>query len=196
MIQNLADLPQPCRENVGVEKMLIDVHAPSVTLYKCIETYYEDGMDSHSEFRWEQYGMAMSDYLPDIPAPFRQSRPTWHAYFMGIAEAVAARASCPRATCGAVVVDGRNRIVSTGYNGAPPGEPDCLEVGCDMEGDHCQRALHAEVNAVAHAARSGASVAGCRVYIYRVNSGSVGEGPCRECLKVLTAAGVSVANEY
>ena len=33
--------------------------------------------------------------------------------------------------------------------------------------DHCQRALHAEVNAVAHAARSGASVEGCRVYIYR-----------------------------
>ena len=122
----------------------------------------------------------------------RRTRLDWHEYFIGIAHAVAARASCPRAQCGVVIVDEHHRIIATGYNGAPPGHSDCLDIGCNIEDGHCQRALHAEVNAIAHAARSGASVAGCWIYIYRANNGSEGEGPCRECLKVLTAAGVTV----
>lgn len=114
-------------------------------------------------------------------------RPDWDAYFTRIAEVVSERASCPRASVGAVIVTPDNRVVATGYNGAPAGEPDCLAGGCLIEDGHCQRALHAEVNAVAWAARSGASVDGCRIYVF-------GRTPCRECLKVLRSAGVTVAN--
>ncbi|MER7445025.1 deoxycytidylate deaminase [Micromonospora avicenniae] len=61
-------------------------------------------------------------------------RPDWDAYFLGIARAVAARADCTRRQVGAVVVRDR-RIVSTGYNGAPPGGPSCLR-------GECPRGLH------------------------------------------------------
>lgn len=59
--------------------------------------------------------------------------PTWEQYFHGIAAAVSLRATCPRASVGAVIVSEGHRILSTGYNGAPPGEAHCLDVGCRIE---------------------------------------------------------------
>lgn len=56
-------------------------------------------------------------------------RPDWDEYFLGIAQAVAARADCTRRAVGAVLVKD-NRIVATGYNGAPRGAPGCLEGAC------------------------------------------------------------------
>lgn len=118
-------------------------------------------------------------------------RPNWDGYFLGIAEAVSRRASCPRATVGAVIVRG-NRVLSTGYNGSSAGRPHCYEEGCDIVDNHCQRALHAEVNAVGYAARDGISIAGSILYLYRLNIGSdTGESVCRECIKVLRASGVN-----
>lgn len=116
------------------------------------------------------------------------SRPDWPAYFTAVAEAVAQRASCPRAKVGAVIVSGDNRILATGYNGAPSGEPHCLDIGCDMEDGHCQRAIHAEVNAVTHA--GGSSLKGSRLYLHYYGERQQGV-VCRECAKVLRAAGVS-----
>ena len=105
---------------------------------------------------------------------------------MAIAQVVAYRATCPRASVGAVLVL-QNRIISTGYNGSAPGHPHCTEMGCLMEEGHCQRTLHAEVNAIAWAARAGVRVEGARLYMWS----SRGDGtPCRECQKVLRAAGV------
>lgn len=52
-------------------------------------------------------------------------RPGWDTYFLDIAECVSRRATCPRASIGAVFVDARHRIVATGYNGSPPGRPHC-----------------------------------------------------------------------
>ncbi|HOQ28650.1 MAG TPA: cell division protein DedD, partial [Armatimonadota bacterium] len=59
----------------------------------------------------------------------RPSVPGWDEYFVGIARAVAARAKCTRRQVGAVLVLGR-RIIATGYNGAAPGRPDCLQGAC------------------------------------------------------------------
>lgn len=61
------------------------------------------------------------------------NRPTWEQYFYGIAAAVSLRATCPRASVGAVIVSEEHRILSTGYNGAPPGEDHCLDAGCRIE---------------------------------------------------------------
>ena len=111
-------------------------------------------------------------------------RPSWDDYFFTIAGAVARRASCPRAQVGAVIVSADHYILSTGYNGAPPGLPHCFEVGCRIEDGHCQRALHAEANAIAHAARNGVNIKGGTLYV-------VGKDICRECAKVMAAAGLA-----
>ncbi len=58
------------------------------------------------------------------------SRPTWNQYFIDIAEVVATRSPCSRLHVGAVIVNPRNHIVGTGYNGPPAGEPHC-DHSCD-----------------------------------------------------------------
>ena len=115
-------------------------------------------------------------------------RPSWKDYFYGIAEAVSQRATCLRAQCGAVVVGRDNRILGTGYNGAPPDRRHCFQDGCLMVDGHCQRTIHAEVNAVVHARQN---VRGARVYVYKQNGDSEGCRSCRECLKVLASAGIA-----
>lgn len=64
----------------------------------------------------------------------------WPDYFLQIADAVAARADCTRRKVGAVVVDAQTRhIISTGYNGAAPGEPGCLSAGACPRGRHYEK---------------------------------------------------------
>lgn len=115
-------------------------------------------------------------------------RPDWDTYFLRIAEQVAQRSTCPRAMVGAVIVRD-NRILSTGYNGAAPGKPHCDEVGCLVEGDHCQRAIHAETNAVAQAARFGIAINGATLY-YWDSLGRDAES-CVKCSQVMEAAGIA-----
>lgn len=120
-------------------------------------------------------------------------RLTWNEYFLQIAEVVAQRATCPRAKCGCVLVDPKsNFILSTGYNGAPPGEPHCIEDGCIMVDNHCQRAIHAEINAIAHAARHGIPIAGAEAYIFGERADGNIKDVCRECQKVLNATNIHV----
>lgn len=63
-------------------------------------------------------------------------RPDWDTYFLGIAEAVALRADCTRRRIGALIVDADRRIISAGYNGAPPGKPGCLSANACPRGRH------------------------------------------------------------
>lgn len=118
----------------------------------------------------------------------KRIRPDWPAYFNAIAEVVSRRATCPRASVGAVIVSANHRILATGYNGAAAGQIHCDDEGCVMEGGHCQRAIHAEVNAVGYAARHGVSLEGSTLYVYA--DGTAKAGVCLECAKVLSAAGV------
>ncbi len=75
------------------------------------------------------------------------TRPDWDLYFIRIAKEVASRSTCKRAAVGAVITR-NNRILATGYNGAPEGEPHCLDVGCVIRDNHCVRVFHAEINAI------------------------------------------------
>lgn len=78
-------------------------------------------------------------------------RPSWDDIFMKVAIDVADRSTCDRAHVGAVIVSPMNRIVSTGYNGAPKKRPHCDDVGHLMVDGHCVRTIHAESNAIADA---------------------------------------------
>lgn len=80
-------------------------------------------------------------------------RPNWDLWFMRHAYVAAERGSCTRKQVGAIIVRDRDkRIISGGYNGAPRGMPDCLEVGCDVRvidgRESCVRTIHAESNAL------------------------------------------------
>lgn len=109
------------------------------------------------------------------------SRPSWDEYFLEIAKVIAKRSTCDRARVGAVI--SRNKVIlSTGYNGAPRGLPHCDDVGHEIVDGHCVRTAHAEVNAVAQAAKNGISIEGAT--IYQTIS------PCYDCFKMLVNAGI------
>ena len=112
-------------------------------------------------------------------------RPTWVETFFALCEALAKRATCTRLAVGCVLVGPDHRILSTGYNGSHPGTLHCIDpdVGCLLHEGHCVRCLHAEANAVVHAARAGIPIKGARAYVlYR---------PCVNCANLLVGAGVT-----
>jgi dCMP deaminase len=110
-----------------------------------------------------------------------KKRPEWDEYFMGFAHAASHRATCDRKHVGAVIVVNR-QVVATGYNGSVRGLPHCDEAGHDMEGGHCVRTIHAEMNAIAQAARRGVAIDGASIYTTA--------SPCWACFRVLVNAGV------
>ena len=63
----------------------------------------------------------------------KQLRPGWTEYFLDIAKAVGRRATCLRRRYGAIIVKDKI-IISTGYNGAPRAEDNCIDTGiCERE---------------------------------------------------------------
>lgn len=101
---------------------------------------------------------------------------------MAIARIVATRGTCDRLYSGAVLVKDK-RIISSGYNGSPPGLPHCHEVGHLMEEGHCVRTIHGEHNAILQAASiPGASTEGSTMYSKYA--------PCIHCAKYVVAAGI------
>ncbi len=116
-------------------------------------------------------------------------RPSWDDYFMEIAEVVKSRSTCLRRKVGAVIIKD-NRILSTGYNGAPKGIQHCGAAGCLRErlnvpsGQRHElcRGLHAEQNAVIQAAVFGVAVEGGTLYTTL--------SPCILCTKMIINAGI------
>jgi dCMP deaminase len=117
---------------------------------------------------------------------------------MRTAHLFAERATCKRGKVGAVLVKD-DRIISTGYNGAPPGMPHCTDVGCDelilfekIPGIlmpqfepvelGCQRTIHAEANVLLYAARHGIPTEGAHLYCTY--------SPCERCALLLANAGI------
>lgn len=114
-------------------------------------------------------------------------RPDADEYFLKIASVVAERATCRRHHVGAVAVRDKH-ILATGYNGAPAGFKDCLELGCLRDEQNIEsgtrheicRAVHAEQNAIIQAALHGVSLEGSTIYATHT--------PCVLCAKMLVNA--------
>jgi dCMP deaminase len=100
---------------------------------------------------------------------------------MKIAHAVSERSTCDRAFVGCVLVRDK-RILTTGFNGSPVGQPHCDEVGHLMVDGHCVRTIHAEMNAIIQAALHGVSTKGATCYVTHF--------PCINCTKALINAGI------
>ncbi len=117
----------------------------------------------------------------------RLTRPDTDEYFLKIASVVAERSTCRRHHIGAVAVRNKH-ILATGYNGAPSGARDCLELGClrdemkipsGTRHEIC-RGIHAEQNVIIQAGLHGVSLEGSTVYCTHT--------PCVLCAKMLVNA--------
>ena len=74
-----------------------------------------------------------------------QKRPEWNEYFLDIAKAVGRRSTCLRRRYGAIIVKDKI-IISTGYNGAPRGEDNCIDTGmCERERLHVPKGQNYEL---------------------------------------------------
>ncbi len=118
-------------------------------------------------------------------------RPDWDTYFLRMAQLAAQRSTCLRRHVGAIIVRD-NRVLATGYNGAPYGCRHCYQLpsGCLREakgipsGERQElcRGLHAEQNAMLQAAAFGVSLKGGVLYCTHQ--------PCITCSKMLINAGI------
>lgn len=107
-------------------------------------------------------------------------------FYMGVAQLLRLRSTCLRGRVGIVAIRDK-RIVATGYNGSPAGQPHCFELGCDVDENlhvlGCQRAIHAEANLVSFAARHGIALEGTILYCTH--------GPCLKCAQLIVASGIT-----
>lgn len=114
----------------------------------------------------------------------------WDDYYFSMAKQVSVRSTCTRKQVGCIITR-ENYVLSAGYNGALPKQPECIDIGClrtQMKIKHGElkdqcRAMHAEQNAVAAAARNGIALKGATCYVTLF--------PCINCAKALIMAGIS-----
>lgn len=121
-------------------------------------------------------------------------------YYLDIAQTVAERSTCLRRHYGAIIVS-NDEIVSSGYNGAPRGRQNCVDMNsCIREklgiarGERYElcRAVHAEANAIISASRS--SMLGATLYLAGTD-GKTGElldnsCSCAMCKRLVINAGI------
>jgi len=128
----------------------------------------------------------MEDFPQNYEPPIR---PTWDEYFLMMAKLAATRSTCLAFPVGAVIVKDR-QVLATGYNGSPSGSVHCTAQGycypglssCDASKTLPSRAVHAEANAIAQAAKHGVSCTGASIYVTLE--------PCISCLKLIISAGI------
>jgi len=102
---------------------------------------------------------------------------------MGIALLSAKRSKDPNTQVGACIVNDKNRIVGTGYNGLPTGCHDD-EFPWAKQGEFLDTkypfVCHAELNAILN--NIGTDLHGCRIYTALF--------PCNECTKSIIQSGI------
>ena len=123
-------------------------------------------------------------------------------YYLDIAQTVLERATCLRRVYGAIIVK-NDEIISTGYNGAPRGRKNCVDLGyCTREqlkvprGERYElcRSVHAEANAIISAQRR--DMVGATIYLVGRDARS-GEllhdtTSCAMCRRMIITSGYNV----
>ena len=122
-------------------------------------------------------------------------------YYLDIAETVTERSTCLLKRYGCIIVK-NDEIISTGYNGAPRGRLNCIDLGyCTKKkiypnvkhgGYDACRSVHAEQNAIISAARKDMLDSTLYLVGKRVESKKYEEGAmsCQTCRKLIINAGI------
>ena len=97
--------------------------------------------------------------------------------FINIAKEIGTLSYCTRSKVGAVLVKDGN-VISFGYNGTPAG----MDNGCEENNVTKDEVIHAEMNAILKAAKSGNAVDGSTLYLSL--------SPCQNCCKLIIQSGI------
>ena len=115
----------------------------------------------------------------------RKNYLNWDEYFMGIAKLSAGRSKDPNTQVGACIVSNDNRVLSTGYNGAPNGFHDD-DFPWKREGNPLETkymyVCHAEENAIDNFRGYKKEFENARIYVDLF--------PCNECAKKIIQSGI------
>ena len=112
-------------------------------------------------------------------ALWTQEKSKWDIRFLQLAQHISTWSKDPSTQVGAVIVDPKNRIISTGYNGFPRGIDDREELYFDRETKY-RRIVHADMNALMFA---NADVSGCTIYTWP-------QLPCSRCTGPIIQSGI------
>lgn len=121
-------------------------------------------------------------------------------YYLDIAQTVLERATCLRRIYGAIIVK-NDEIISTGYNGAPRGRRNCVDMGyCTREalrvprGERYElcRSVHAEANAIISASRNECIGADLYLVGHDARTGEILQDAtsCSMCRRMIINAGI------
>jgi|TARA_R110000824_G_scaffold64859_1_gene169343 dCMP deaminase len=107
-------------------------------------------------------------------------RPPTDFYFLRMAMLVAERGTCARRKVGSILINKKNHVIATGYNGNPSGFKHCIDKPCPGANsksgtnlDKCE-AIHAEQNALLQ----------CK-NVYDIDRVYTTLEPCIHCVKLL-----------
>jgi len=148
--------------------------------------------DWTSELQRDRHNLLVQRF----PGP---DRPHRDDIYMKMAKLAATRGTCLAAQIGCVITV-QNRVVVTGYNGAPAGKFHCTDTGiCRKEllgfkhkddsvpgqlgaAYEASRAVHAEQSAICQAARQGIVIGAGTIYVTRE--------PCVLCMRMIVNCGL------
>jgi dCMP deaminase len=123
-------------------------------------------------------------------------RPDWDNYFVEIAKVISSRSTCLRRKYGAVIVKD-NVIISTGYNGAPRGIENCIDLKkCKRKelnippGERYElcEAVHAEQNAIINGSPERMKDAVIYIAGFEENKSIANGAPCKLCSRMIRNA--------
>jgi len=109
----------------------------------------------------------------------------WNRTYISFAELIAQHSKAEKEKVGCVIVkDGQ--VISTGYNGTPPGYDNQCEDVDEASGKLItrQEVIHAEINAISKVASSTINSAESTLYVTKP--------PCYECAKAIIMSGIRV----
>lgn len=105
----------------------------------------------------------------------------WDTRWMDMAKLVATWSKDRSRTCGAIIVDNRNVLVSIGWNGFPRGISDDVDERHERPAKY-KWTEHAERNAIFNAAANGHPTKGCTMYLPWY--------PCADCARAIIQSGI------
>jgi len=121
----------------------------------------------------------------------------WDEHFLGMALYHSRLSKDPETRVGSVIVGPDREILSGGFNGFPRGIADTTERLRDRD-TKLKLVVHAEMNALLAAARTGMRLKGCTLYLAATDDTGLvwGGPPCTRCTVEIIQVGITEIISY